>query len=216
MKIFLSVIFFLNSTFQKSFSQTDSSLPITVDIKVVKEYEKKWPKDYFKETIRRNQYVVTIDSMRIKFYDIQVLITNHSSDSITIWLKNCSWLDNFLINNSYIRHEVQQCDNNSELPIHFGPGESKFYTETFRKDMFFDYHKSGIPYGPQVKDTKLGLIIVNDIFTGHFVNGLSYYTAMADKSVWKIIWSNALHLLTEKEASGEPIEIGVYKDNSQH
>lgn len=38
----------------------------------------------------------------------------------------------------------------------------------------------------------------------------NYFLAMEDKSVWKIVWSNSLYLLTENEAHPKLLEFGIY------
>jgi len=72
------------------------------------------------------------------------------------------------------------------------PGESKTYQTTLSKNCI---------YGPQVEATKLGLIIIDDVYTPKLKGFMAYDLAMEDKSSWKIVWSNSLYLLNKAEAA---------------
>ncbi len=65
---------------------------------------------------------------------------------------------------------------------------------TLVKSIKFDYPCQYCVYGQQVETTKLGLIVINDIFETK-INGFDYDLGMKDKSKWKIVWSNPLQLL---------------------
>lgn len=49
--------------------------------------------------------------------------------------------------------------------------------------------------------TKLGLIIIDDVYTPKLKGFMAYDLAMEDKSSWKIVWSNSLYLLNKAEAA---------------
>jgi hypothetical protein len=192
------------------YAQSDS-LYISVTIKVDSEYVKTYSKKgkFVKELIRKNNYVVKSDSIKEHFFDISLSIKNTSDTTIAISLMTCSWSDNFIVNNNYIHFIGQNCDSNFPDLVEFKPGESRKFTTTLAKSMEFDYPCDGCTGLPQVETTKLGLIIIDDIFRRkHFVN---YFLAMGDKSVWKIVWSNPLYLLTENEAHPKPLQIGIYQ-----
>jgi hypothetical protein len=103
----------------------------------------------------------------------------------------------------------EECDNNFPHIVEFKAGESKSFKTTLAKSMKLNYKCDGCTGFPQVETTKLGLIIVDDIFRRKPFN--NYFLAMEDKSVWKIVWSNSLYLLTEDEAHPKPLEFGIYQ-----
>ncbi len=190
----------------KCFAQCDS-LPITITIKVDKEYTVTYSKNgsYIKDVIRRHNYVVKSDSIKEKYFDLSLTIKNTSDKTIKIWLMTCSWEDNFIVNNNYIYIRGHECDSNFPTLVEFKPGESKRYTNTLTKSIKFDYPCQNCIYGPQVETTKLGLIIIDD--------SVGYDRTIEDKSKWKIVWSNPLYLLTKNESSPKPVEIPVYQKN---
>ena len=200
----------------KCFAQNDS-LPITITLKVDKEYVRTISKkSYLISTqIRENGYVVKSDSIKQKYFDISLEIKNTSDKTIKIWLMTCSWEDNFIVNNNYIFIRGHECARNFPTLVEFKPGESKVYTSTLIKSIKFDYPCENCIYGTQVETTKLGLIIIDDIFNRK-LDMLGYNNGMEDKSKWKMVWSNPLYLLTKDESSPKPVEIPVYQNNGQH
>jgi hypothetical protein len=205
--LFLILIFQLN----ECFAQCDS-LPISVTIKVDKEYVKTYSKrsGRFADAIRRKIYVVKSDSIKEKQFDITLTLKNTSDTIISISLMTCSWEDNFIVNNKYIYLAGQECDNNFPTLVEFKPGESKVYTTTLIKSIKFDYPCDGCTGFPPVEATKLGLIIINDVFNRK-PERMNYFLGMGDKSTWTIVWSNALYLLTESEAHPKPLEFSVHQ-----
>ncbi len=196
----------------KCFAQCDS-LPIAITIQVNKEYIKTYSKkvSYVQKLIRQNGYVVKSDSIKEKYFDISLTIKNISDKTIQIWLMTCSWEDNFMVNNNYIYIRGHECNKNFPTLVEFKPRESKVYSNTLTKSMKFDYPCENCIYGPQVETTKLGLIIIDDIFNpsqGIF----DYDIAMEDKSKWKIVWSNSLYLLTKDGTHPKPVHIPVHQN----
>lgn len=208
MKI-LNLLVFLLFGIIKCFAQSES-LPILVTIKIDSEYVRTYSKkgNAIKELIRINNYVVKSDSIKQKFFDISLTIKNTSDTTIAISLMSCSWDDNFIVNNNYIYIEGQGCDNNFPTLVEFKPGESKVFTTTLAKSIKFDFPCKGCAPFPPVETTKLGLIIIDDVF-GRKPEKTNYFLAMEDKSTWTIVWSNALYLLTESEAHPKPLQFGV-------
>jgi hypothetical protein len=190
----------------------NNSLPIsismTVDSQYIRAYSKKGK--HFKKLIRENDWVVKSDSLKQQFFDISLSIKNASDTIISISLMTCSWQDHFIVNNNYISILGPQCDHNIPDNLQLNPGESKRFKLTIAKSMELSYRCKGCTGSSQVASTKLGLKIVNDIFTGKAFG--NYFLAMEDKSEWKIIWSNPLYLLTDEEANPKPIEFGIYKN----
>jgi len=214
MKTLLTLITLLGGL-SKCFAQYDS-LPIAITIKVDKEYIVTYSKNgsYIKDVIRRHKYVVKSDSIKEKYFDISLTIKNTSDKTINIWLMTCSWENNFIVNNDYIYIRGHECDSNFPTLVEFKSGESKTYTNTLTKSIKFDYPCVNCIYGPQVETTKLGLIIIDDIFN-RTLDMLSYYKVMEDKSKWKMVWSNSLYLLSENEANPKPIQIPVYQNEQK-
>lgn len=101
------------------------------------------------------------------------------------------------------------CDRNFPWLVKFNPGESKNYRTTFSKPIKFENPCQHCIYGPQIETTKLGLILLDDIFEPRISILGGYNVAKKDKSTWKIIWSNPLYLLTENEAHPKPVKIPV-------
>jgi hypothetical protein len=108
----------------------------------------------------------------------------------------CSWQDNFIVNNNYIFIEGEECDHNFPSLKTLKPGESKMYQCTLIKSLQFDYPCEGCDPYREPAATKLGLIIIDDVFKSKN-SDFDYDLAMRDKSKWTIIWSNPLFLLTE-------------------
>jgi hypothetical protein len=149
--------------------------------------------------------VVKSDSIKQKYFDFSLEIKNTSNDTIQIWLMTCSWENNFIVNNNYMTILGNECDSNFPTVIEFKPGESKVYTNTLIKSLKFDYPCDGCAW-PQVEETKLGLIIVDNIFKNTF-GTLGYLLAMDDKSKWRVVWSNPLYLMTKTDSS--PLQFGI-------
>jgi hypothetical protein len=209
MKILVITIILLFGL-SKCFAQHDS-LPISVTIKVDSEYVKAYSKKgkYIKELIRENDWEVKSDSLKQQFFDISLSIKNTSDTIISIILMTCSWQDHFIANNNYMSILGTGCDHDDPADLKLNPGESKRFKITLAKSMKLSYRCKGCTGGFEVASTKLGLKIVNDIFTGKL--SVNYYLAIEDKSIWKIVWSNPLYLLTEDEAHPKPLIFGVYK-----
>lgn len=183
------------------YSQGDSTCPLTMSIKLEKTYQIKFLNSEYYQKL----YAFKGDSLNQTMYDIQINLKNTSKKSVFIWLMTCSWLDNFLVNNNYIGIGGQACDSNFPNNVEIKPDEIKTFFTTISKSLKFDYDKH-LGNFPQVQTTKLGLITISNLYERNLLNGtFGYELAMEDKSCWKIIWSNPLYLLSEKEAIPDPI-----------
>ena len=201
--LLLLSIFFLNA----NYSLNKDTIPsMEIEIKTKKEYELKFEKEHFKWEVERFHYEITSDSVNEKRVDIDLKIKNNSAKPIFIWLMSCSWEDNFLVNNNYMYIKGHDCDKNIPKIVEIQPGESKFYNTTLIKSIKFDYPCKYCVYGKQVETTKLGLIVINDIFKREFID---YLLFMEDQSKWTIIWSNPLYLLGKQP---EPKTIEIWKN----
>jgi hypothetical protein len=174
-----------------------SILPITLDMRVDREYELTKSKALFAKTIRDQGYVVDSDSVKQKYFDITLNIKNTSDRLISIWLMKCSFEDNLLVNNNYISITGHVCNGNYPILVKFQSGESKTYKMTLTKSIKFDYPCQYCIYGPQVESTKIGLIVVDEVYDSK-LNMLDYSLAMEDKSKWTIVWSNSVKLLDKQ------------------
>ncbi len=204
--IFL-ILILLGGNCEKLFAQQDTSYALAINIRIEKEYDLKFSKKDFSYEISRGHYNITTDSVKQTQYDIKIEIKNNSNKAAFIWLMTCSWEDNFQFNNNYIYFYRDGCDSNFPELRKIDSGESKIYEISIRKSIKFEYPCEYCIYGPQVETTKLGLIIIDDLFEPKLDAFLGYKLAMEDKSLWRIIWSNPLYLLTKNELSPKPVGI---------
>ncbi len=195
------------------FAQKTEIDPLTIILKIEKEYELILPKEHFSSQTSRGIYNITTDSVKQKRFDIEIILTNNSTKPVSFWSMTCSWERNFRINNNYIFFKAHGCDKNIPEIIKLSPGESKVYKTTLIKSIKFTNPCTNCIYGPQVETTKLGLILVDDLFNPKLDYFFGYNLAMEDESVWKMVWSNPLYLLTKEEAFPIPKEIPVYQNN---
>ena len=182
---------------------TDS---LQVDVRIKKEYLASHDKKYYKVIYRDESLYITKDTVSEKRFDIDLTIKNTSVRSMFIWLMSTSWEDNFLINNNYIYFAGCDIDHNFPRLIEIKSGESKLYNTTLVKSIKFDYPCQNCIYGKQVETTKLGLIVINDVYKRECAD---YNLLMEDKSKWNIVWSNSLFILGKQPP---PKTIEIYKN----
>jgi hypothetical protein len=96
--------------------------------------------------------------------------------------------------------------------VRIDKSKSEIYKTTICKSVKFEYPYKNCVYGPQVETTKVGCIIVDDLFKPKSSTFPGYDLAMEDESLWKVIWSNPLYLLKEDEAHPKPVHARVYKN----
>jgi hypothetical protein len=106
--------------------------------------------------------------------------------------------------------EGQNCDHNFPELVEIKPGQTKTLLTTASKSLKFDYDKQ-MGNWPQVQTTKFGLITIANLYDPKPDGVFGYTLAMEDKSAWKIIWINPLYLLSEKEATPDPITFDINK-----
>ena len=211
MRILLSLVFFLSSP-AHIFSQYSSD-SLELNVKIIKEYQVAHSKKYYEFRYHSGSLNINKDTVNEKRFDIEVAIRNSSSRSMFIWLMSTFWEQNFRINNNYIYFAGRDIDHNFPTIVEIKPGESKLYHATLVKSIKFDFPCSNCIYGRQVETTKLGLIIIDDVFKPKLDGFWGYDLAMDDESIWNTIWSNSLFLLTKEEANPKPVEIPIYKNN---
>ena len=192
-----------------SYCQSDTTLPVKIELKLIKADTVTLGKNLWADQIKRHIIEVTTDSVKEKTFDIEISIENTSQDSIIIWLMSCSWNDGFEVNNDYMYILPWACDLNSPIPFEFKGGETKTFKATLEKSIKFDYPCQYCIYGYQVLTTKLGLIVTNVRYTPKlYISTKNVFDPM-DKSKWRIIWSNPLYLFGEQF---QPKSVPVYKN----
>jgi hypothetical protein len=192
--------------------QADS---LQVNISLKKTYSINHSKKYYDFSYRNESLHITKDTVPEKHFDIEVEVKNTSSKSIFIWVMSTFWEQNFHINNNYIWFKGRDIDHNFPILIEIKPGNSKIYQATLVKSIKFDFPCLNCIYGKQVETTKLGLVIIDDIYKPQLDGFFGYDLAMEDESRWKMVWSNPLYLLTEKEANPDPVQISIFQNGQK-
>jgi len=159
--------------FVHSYSQSDTTLPVKIELNLIKA-----------------DTIINTNASPTYSFDVEISIKNTSQDSIVIWLMECSWWMNFLVNNDYIYIRRGSCDANSPLPIPFKGGESKMIKATLLRLIKGN--------DPEVLTTKLGLIITDSVILNSKLNLIPYDGTATDKSKWRIVWSNPLYISDKK------------------
>lgn len=147
--------------------------------------------------IEKGNLVVETDSVDVHFFDVTIDIVNTSDKTIQIWMMTCSWNDFLIVNNKYIRRYYQGCDLNSPFLYDIGPNSKLSYNGTYVKQIKFDYPDNVSIYGRQVELTKIGLILIDDIFEPK-VSWFEYGEAKDDLSTHRVIWSNGINFFGDQ------------------
>jgi hypothetical protein len=123
------------------------------------------------------------DTLKHKGYDIQLSIANKSDKPITIWTMTCSWDENFIINNDYIRILPWECKGNFPKSFHVKPHDS-----LTRKLTVINI---GWTHYSIISTTRFGFIFIDSLVCQ---NNEDFISIIGDKSKQQIIWSNELKL----------------------
>ncbi|WP_312076259.1 hypothetical protein [Chryseobacterium sp.] len=178
-----------------------SSTPINIKLNLEKEYTKSFSKNDFriKNQIEEENLDVKTDSVIEHYYDITIDIENVGEKDLYIWMMSCSWYSNFKINNNYIYFYNPKGGCDSNIPeLRKIESNSKITLNGFmRKSLKFDYPVKNTVYGEQVQLTKVGLIVVDDIYKYKYKDFSEYDLFMEDKSKQNLIWSNGINLLKD-------------------
>ncbi len=175
-------LLFLLSTFlitvARCFSSQDTTSPLKIEVKIVKEYEVNLSAVVHAYGDHKDEYAVTADSVIEKRWDVDIMVTNTGKYTVTNYQYTCSWSSSFEFSNRYIYFLGWPCDQNiCCIPVSYNPGESKLYQATIRKRRSLkDSCKSCYLNPPQELETKIGLI--------SFING----------NEQSVIWSNPVYL----------------------
>ena len=129
------------------------------------------------------------DSNLYKAYNLDISIINHSSLPASFWMMTCSWNDNFIVNNDYIKLAGQICDSNFPTIKHLKPNEKLSLNTSVIKLDYTQYQSIDV--------TKLGFIYIDTIVCK---NSDDYDNIIGDKSKQtNIIWSNPVYLNERKK-----------------
>ena len=111
---------------------------LSVDAKLVRSYDTTY------------EYVGTR-----KTFDINLTLRNQTRKSITFWIMLCSWEENFLINNYYIKYAGPGCAKNFPVRRTIPPNDSLVYKAMVLRD-------SGLII-PIIKETKFGFLFIDTL-----------------------------------------------------
>ena len=124
------------------------------------------------------------DSNLYKAFNLDISIINNSSLPASFWMMTCSWNDNFIVNNEYIKLAGQSCDSNFPTIEHLKPNEKLNLKSSVIKLNFTRYQT--------IEATKLGFVYIDFIYCKNLDD---YFNIIGDKSKQnKIIWSNPVNL----------------------
>jgi hypothetical protein len=162
-----------------------------LDRRVIENSRTKWSSDSVSDVILRARLIRSYDSIYVynnsitrKTHDISITIVNTSKFRVSFWIMTCSWDEQFLINNDYIRFCPWGCDSNSPILRHLNPNDSLVLKASVCK-----WESTRHPF---TLTTKFGF---NYIDSTKCKNYDVYDEVMGDLSKWnRIIWSNPLYL----------------------
>jgi len=128
--------------------------------------------------------IVYRDTSLHKAFEIEFSILNKTSSSLSFWLMTCSWDENFIINNDYIRFIGWNCDANYPEIKRLKPYEQLTLRARVLKNDFTRYQ--------YIETTRFGIIFIDASLHKYLDD---YENIIGDKSKHeKIIWSNSLDL----------------------
>jgi hypothetical protein len=160
-------------------------------LRVVENSITKWSSDTVSDVILSARLIRSYDSIYLyedsvtrKTHNISIAIVNTSKFRVSFWIMTCSWDEQFLINNDYIRFCPWGCDSNFPILRHLNPNDSL----TLKASVY----KRERTRHPFILSTKFGF---NYIDSTKCKNLDAYDEIMGDLSKWsRIIWSNPLYL----------------------
>jgi hypothetical protein len=135
-----------------------------------------------KATLIRS-YDTALETSIFKAFDINLCLRNNSKNSVTFWIYNCSWQDNFIINNWYINYRGD-CPKNFPVVQTILPKDSLIF-----KALVTRYNGA---FDPTVAETKFGFILIDTIKCKSMGELDSFLMDRSKQDI--IIWSNPLYL----------------------
>jgi hypothetical protein len=123
------------------------------------------------------------DGSKYRINTIDLSIKNISKESISFWMMNCSWTDNWVLNTDNYYFLSIGCDKNYPVKVNIKPNDSVVYHSLITRQniRFID------------TDTiRFGLIYIDTIKCKTYID---YIKVLGDRSKQdKINWSNPLSL----------------------
>jgi hypothetical protein len=102
----LLFLFILLINFKQSFAQLETDSVISVKLEIT--------------GIQASSYKL---KHRI-FYSTRMMMTNNSSDTVSLYTMDCSWQDSWIVDNDDIFIRGNECDENIDIHIKLAPKES--------------------------------------------------------------------------------------------
>ena len=166
---FILVVLILNIFISCGHDKSITGDGINIEIKIVRSFD---------------TLITFPDSNLYKAFSLDISIINNSSLPASFWMMTCSWNDNLIVNNDYIKLAGQSCDSNFPTIKHLKPNE-KLSLNTSVIKLDFTQNQS-------IGGTKLGFIFIDTIVCK---NSDDYDNIIGDRSKQnKTIWSNPLYL----------------------
>jgi len=119
-----------------------------------------------------------------KTFDINLTLRNQTGKSITFWIMLCTWTENFIINNHYIKYGGPDCSKNFPVIRTIPPNDSIVYKALVLRDSGF--------IASIVKETRFGFLFI-DTIEYKKEGDLDIFLRDRSKQT-KIFWSNPLYL----------------------
>ncbi len=198
MKIILFLLLMLVNI-KSAFSQAETN-PITVSLTLEKEYSKAFSRSEFwvKESVKKHKLNINTDSVIQHFYDVKIELKNTSDIAVCFWNYDCLWTSIFCVNNDYIFLSHPGCDQNLPILNKLEPNSTMVYRGTISKSIKFNYPCDDCSYRNQVRSTKIGLVLIDNISDLN-LRYVDYLARIEDKSMQSIIWSSGIDLLGKQE-----------------
>ncbi|UXE66929.1 MAG: hypothetical protein KA713_21275 [Chryseotalea sp. WA131a] len=131
--------------------------PLKIEIKTLNQYTLKFHKSYYHNLFE--QYPkVKVDSIEQQFFKVGIALSNDSHDTLMVWMMSCSWTDDFVTNNKYIKFDVWPCDKNHPTAFVIPPNGKKEFEGLLVKSVKFDLACSDCTYKSVLLETKVGII----------------------------------------------------------
>lgn len=127
-----------------------------------------------------------------KAYKIKVTISNQRKRKAYFYMMTCSKIDNLRIDNEFVNFRFWGCDSNFSVQHELIEGESySFFVEVINS--FNYYTNKTLIFRRHPGQTRLGLVLINDIYDKSFIH--DDFERMRNKNKWTgIVWSNILNL----------------------
>jgi hypothetical protein len=163
--LFLLIVFLASSC--NNLNKTRDSIDVSVEARVIRSFDT----------------LLYSDTLVYHGFDVNLSIINRSQKPISFWVMTCSWDENILINNDYIRLLLWACDHNFPTIKQIEKNDSLIYVAPVIRLKSSQYTTT---------ETRFGFILIDTIACKTLED---YLTIIGDKSKQnRIIWSNPLHL----------------------